>query len=94
MVEFELPEDFPEDFMALVPEQRMIVDELIEEGVIRSYSLSMDRTVLWVVLEAESEFEVLEVIARMPLSDFMHPYVSELMFHNGATALMHEFSLN
>jgi hypothetical protein len=49
--------------------------------------------VLWVILEAASEFEVMEIIAAMPLGDFMQPYISELMFYN-STEVYHQFSLN
>ncbi len=93
MVEFELPETFTEEFMALIPRQRYVVNTMLAEGRLKSYSLSMDRSKLWVVLLAQSEFEVLEAIALMPLSDYMSPNISELMFHNSAEAVMH-FSLN
>ena len=53
----------------------------------------MDRSVLWVIMEADSEFEVMETIAQLPLSDHMHPYISELMFHNMADMALH-FSMN
>ncbi len=93
MVEFELPEELSDDFLALIPEQREVVDRLMTQGKIRSYALSIDRSVLWVVMEAASEFEVMEIIASFPLCDYMHPYVSELMFHN-STEVYHQFSLN
>jgi len=93
MVEFELPEDFSADFMALIPKQRQVVDRLMTQGKIRSYALSMDRSVLWVVVEAASEFEVMELIASFPLADYMQPYISELMFHN-SVEVYHQFSMN
>ena len=93
MVEFELPETLGEDFLERIPEQRMFVDKLMTQGVIRSYALSIDRSVLWVILEAASEFEVMEIIAAMPLGGFMQPYISELMFYN-STEVYHQYSLN
>lgn len=93
MIEFELPEEMTEEFQSLVPEQRHVVDKWLSEGVIKSYSLAMDRSVLWVVVEAASEFQVLEIIEQMPLADFLDPYISELMFHNSSEAMQH-FSLN
>lgn len=93
MIEFELPDELTEDFMALIPEQRMVVNQMMSEGKLKSYSLAMDRSVLWVIVEATSEFEVMEIIAQMPLCDYMQPYVSELMFHNGAE-INSPFSLN
>ena len=93
MVEFELPEELTEEFLARVPRQRLVVSELMADGVIRSYSLALDRSILWVIIEATSEFEVMEVIAQLPLSDYMHPFVSELFFHN-SPEMVHAFSLN
>ena len=93
MIEFELPEELTEEFMALIPEQRQVVNQMMSDGMLKSYSLAMDRSVLWVIVEANSEFEVMELIAQMPLSDHMHPYISELMFHNEAE-VMSPFSLN
>ncbi len=93
MIEFELPEELTEAFLELIPDQRILIDQLMTQGIIRSYSLSMDRSVLWVIMEATSEFEVMEIIASMPLCDYMQPYVSELMFHN-STEVYHQFSLN
>lgn len=93
MIEFELPDELDENFMTLIPEQRIVVNQMMGDGIIKSYSLAMDRSVLWVVLEADSEFEVMEIIAQMPLSDYLHPYISELMFHNGAEVNT-PFSLN
>ncbi len=93
MVEFELPEDLTEDFLALIPRQRYMINELLVEGTVRSYALSIDRSTLWTVIEAQSEFEVMEIIAKMPLADYMHPHVSELFFYN-SPELVHTFSLN
>lgn len=93
MVEFELPEDFDDEFIALIPSQRLHIDELLALGKIRSYALSRDRSVLWVVVEAHSEFEVMEMISNMPLASYMQPFVSELMFYHTSEKLM-QFSLN
>ncbi|MEO0339229.1 MAG: muconolactone Delta-isomerase family protein [Bacteroidota bacterium] len=93
MVEFELPDELTEDFLALIPRQRYMINELLVEGTVRSYALSLDRSTLWTVIEARSEFEVMEIIAKMPLADHMHPHVSELFFYN-SPELVHTFSLN
>ena len=79
--------------MALIPRQRYVVNTMLVEGRLKSYSLSMDRRKLWAVVLADSEFDALEIIALMPLSDYMTPNISELMFHNAGDSVMH-FSLN
>lgn len=93
MIEFELPEVMTEEFMALIPQQRYVINQMLAEGTIKSYSLSMDRSRLWVVMSAVSEFEAMEMVDTFPLRDFMTPHFCELMFHNTADMLM-QFSLN
>lgn len=93
MVEFDLPGEFTEEFMALIPRQRYMVNQLMMEGAILSYSLSDDRGKLWAVMSAESETGLLETIEKLPLADYMSHQIRELMFHNAASAVM-QFSLN
>lgn len=93
MVEFNLPDPFPEDFMARIPEQRTQINRLLAEGTIKAYSLAIDRSKLWSVFVAESEFEVMEIIADWPLADWLIPSIQELMFHNSTDMVM-QFSLN
>jgi muconolactone delta-isomerase len=93
MVEFELPEEFTEEFMALIPRQRFMINQMLADGIIQNYSLSLDRSRLWAVMVAESEFELMEEIERMPLIDYMVPDISQLMFHNSSMEVM-QFSLN
>lgn len=93
MIEFDLPGIFTEEFLALIPRQRYVINTMLAEGVIKSYSLSMDRSKLWMVMLAGSESEIMENITRMPLSNYMAPNISELMFHNAADSVM-QFSLN
>lgn len=93
MIEFDLPDSPDEEFFSLVPRQRYIINNLMAEGKVKSYSLALDRSRLWVIAQADSEFEVMEMIADMPLSPYMTPSVSELMFHNTYEVLA-PFSLN
>lgn len=93
MVEFELPEIFTEEMAALLPRQRQMINQMMIDGVVQSYSLSQDRSRLWAVMQADSEIELMEHIATMPMADFMIPSFEQLMFHNSASAVM-RFSLN
>jgi muconolactone delta-isomerase len=95
MVEFILPDEMTEEFVAKIPRQRLKINELMEKGKITAYSLSADRTKLWCVLKADTEFDVMEIISEFPLIDFMRPTITELMFNNTATAVkLPMFSLN
>lgn len=93
MVEFQLPRALTEDFIRLIPRQREFVTFLLAEGKLKSYSLSMDRSRLWAVFSAPNEFEVLELIARFPLADYMKPNIMELAFHNAQDMVL-QFSMN
>ncbi len=93
MIEFDLPQVFTEEFMALIPKQRYVLNELMSRGEVQSYSLALDRSRLWMIAVGQTEFEVMELIEQLPLSIFMTPDISELMFHNTASLSL-EFSLN
>lgn len=93
MIEFDLPQVFTEEFMALIPKQRYVLNELMSRGDVQSYSLALDRSRLWMIAVGETEFEIMELIEQLPLSIFMTPDISELMFHNTASLSL-EFSLN
>ncbi len=86
MIEFDLPEVLAPEFLALLPTQRLKVDELMLAGIIQSYSLSMNRAKLWIIMVADSEFEVLQLISELPLSNFMIPSITPLMFHHSVKA--------
>ncbi|MCR9062978.1 MAG: hypothetical protein NXI00_03375 [Cytophagales bacterium] len=94
MVEFDLPTPYSEEFLAKIPLQKMVVDELMEEGKIISYALSMDRGRLWMVVDASNDFEVLDVINEFPLINDMHYSITELMFNHAGAIQVPAFSLN
>ncbi len=88
MVQIELPDEPGLEFFRLIPEQREVINKMMEEGVVLSYSLSHERSLLWVVMSAESEFDVLDRLGDFPMIKFMKPTVTELMFHNTAALIM------
>ncbi len=95
MVEFTLPDEMTEEFVAKIPRQRLKINQLMEKGKISAYSLATDRSKLWCIIKAENEFEVMRIVAEFPLIDFMNPTIHELMFHNTATAVkLPLYSLN
>ncbi|UBM57453.1 hypothetical protein LAG90_11550 [Marinilongibacter aquaticus] len=94
MVEFDLPTPYSEDFLTKIPVQKMVVDEFMEEGKIISYALSLDRGRLWMIMNANSDFEVLDVLNEFPLIDDMHYAITELMFNHAGAIHVPAFSLN
>ncbi len=81
MVEFDLPEVLNPKFLSKIPQQRNKIDELMALGKVRSYSLSEDRSRLWMIVVAETEDDVLEILKEMPLNKMMSNHIVPLMFH-------------
>ncbi len=94
MVEIRLPDPFPEDFIARIPEQRQVINDLLAAERLHSYSLSIDRKRLWCIVNADNEFGVVETLGEFPLIDYMSYTITELMFHNGIVLKVPAFSIN
>jgi muconolactone delta-isomerase len=75
-----LPETLTEEFISLIPQQRFVVNRLVEKNIILNYSLSADRSKLWIVFNAKDEDHVRRVIQRFPLFKFMKVNIDELAF--------------
>ena len=86
MVEFELPNPLSQDFINLIPSNRIVTNKLLNKGKFQSYTLSAERSKLWIVVVAESELDVLNILAELPLSDLMLPTIIPLAFHNTSSA--------
>jgi muconolactone delta-isomerase len=94
MANITLPSDPPEEFFSLIPAQRAYINQMIRKGVITSYSLSLDRSRLWVTLRGHSEEEVVEVVTKFPLIRWMEIEIQPLMFRETAVTTMPPVSLN
>jgi hypothetical protein len=94
IVDFELPEEFTEEFISLIPEHRARIDELMENGLVLSYALSVDRSKVWATINATSENEVIEIISSFPLINFMSATVYQLEFYNATGNGLPAISLN
>lgn len=94
LVDFDLPEELDEEFMALIPEQRTQIDELMSSGIVLSYALAFDRSKVWATVNAESMEEVEEIINTMPLNHLMEAVVYELEFYTATGNGLPAISLN
>jgi hypothetical protein len=83
-----------EEFMSLVPKQRLQINHLMEKGIITSYSLSLDRGTLWMTWLTNSLEEVETMLKIMPLFKFMHYDIIELMFHQRSMLAQMHLSMN
>ena len=94
MIDARLPKKLTEEFISLIPQQKAKIDELMDGGKIIQYSLAMDRSKLWVIILAESEKNVLDIISTFPLIDFMEPKIHELAFHHSNSIELPKLIMN
>jgi len=94
MVELNIPKLLPNNFVDLVPLQREIIADLLSENKIISYTLSIDRTKLWIIVNAIHKSEVMDILDILPLTKFLTFKIHELMFHNKQEFNIPQPSLN
>lgn len=82
MVDIDLPEELTPEFMNLIPYQRAYITKMMKKGNIANYSLSFDRQKLWVVVKAESSFEVKQIISDFPIFNYIRFDIHNLLFHD------------
>jgi len=94
MIDITLPLDPNAEFFALIPLQRAHVDKLMERGILLAYSLSFDRSRLWMILNAANETEAEELLSKFPMRRYFEPTIHPLMFHNSSHTIPLKVSLN
>lgn len=94
MVEVDLPTTYDPHFLGLIPKQREMITKLMSEGTISSYTLSADRSKLWIVCVGVGKNEVENMLATFPLYEYFVYRINDLAFHNNVVHRMPELSLN
>ena len=94
MVEVAIPAEPNAEFFSLIPAQRAHIENLLKEGTVTSYSLSLDRSRLWITLVARNQREALELLRTFPLYEYFEPSIYPLMFHNSSIGSLLKVSLN
>ncbi|MEY3051022.1 MAG: hypothetical protein RLY31_807 [Bacteroidota bacterium] len=89
-----MPESLSSDFFQLLPSQRSLVSQLLREGKIINYALSLEHARIWAVVSAGSENEVYRLLDMLPLTRFLQYEVSQLTFYHAAASEDPAFSLN
>jgi muconolactone delta-isomerase len=82
MINIALPLEWTQEFVMKIQLQRQHINKLFDTGKLLSYSLSEDRSKLWVILIALNENDLLNMLSQFPLIDYMDVEYTELMFHN------------
>jgi muconolactone delta-isomerase len=94
MIDIALPTEPETEYFALIPAQRDHIEKLLEQGVVMGYSLSLDRSKLWIVMNARNERDAVEILSAFPLFKYFEPTIYPLMFHNTSLMSMIRVSMN
>ena len=94
MVTVTLPDVFSRELLALIPSQRAYINKLMGRGIVSTYTLSQDRTSLWIIMFGETQSEVQEYVDKFPMRDFMEVDIEEAMFHHNAAHYVFPMSMN
>lgn len=87
--------EFSDSLMATIPEHRVHIEQLMDDGILLSYCVSAKRDFTWCVVRADSELQAMDVIVGFPMYKFYidvtcHP----LMFYNSLSPSFPGISLN
>jgi hypothetical protein len=93
-VHIKLPDIFTRRFAALIPQQRERVNQLLEERVILNYALDMERSHLWVTMQAKDQETIMDVLATFPIIKDVKVEIFELAFFDSAPMGLPELIMN
>ncbi len=94
MVDIQLPDSLNREFMKLIPHQRKFINRLMKKGIIVSYSVAYDRKKLWVIINAETLFDVKNVIGSFPIFTHITFKIHNLLFHESSHLAAPQMWLN
>jgi muconolactone delta-isomerase len=94
MVDFSLPENLSQEFISRITPQRKIVNRYFRKGKLISYALSLESSKIWAIFKVNSEFELMELLAEMPLTPLMNLDISCLTIFNMPQTEAPDFSIN
>lgn len=89
-----LPDVFTSRFAALIPQQRERVNQLLEKHVILNYALDMERSNLWVTIQAKDQEAVMDILATFPIIKDVKVEIFELAFFDSAPMGLPELNMN
>jgi muconolactone delta-isomerase len=85
MVEFTILDPYNNGLEKLIPNQQKEVYKLFQQGKLLTYTLASNRSKLWAIFLSESESELVQILTKLPLHNFMDYDYTELLFHNSAS---------
>lgn len=93
-VHIQLPQIFTSRFVALIPSQRQRVNELLEDRTILNYALDIDRSNLWLTMQAKDQASVMDILATFPIIKDVKVEIFELAFFDSAPMGLPDLIMN
>ena len=94
MVDFTIPTTLSKDFMDMLPSQKVKLEKLFDQGKLCSFASAFETSKMWAIFAANSEYEVMGLLASLPLSEYMEVKISMLTSYNTMDAFLPQFSMN
>lgn len=94
MVEISLPELQDEHFYNLIPAHRMLINDMIENGIIQQYTINSARTKGWILFNCRNKNEVLTALQKMPIFHLIRFKIHEIMIADGELYRLPKMNLN
>lgn len=94
LVHITLPDFFHKTFYDLISRQNLLVNQLLTDRVVLSYSLDMERNNLWVFISAPNEKAVKVILDTFPIIKEVKVNIHELAFFDSAPVALPELNLN
>ena len=86
--------EMDDEFMSLVPKHREYINELIDNGTMDYYSVSMETQRCWMIINAHSKSEVSEYLDKTPLHKYWTIEVDELFVYDSQSYRLPALQLN
>lgn len=86
--------EMDENFMNLVPEHRVLINNFIEKGTIDYYAVSMETQRCWMIMNAGSKLEVENQLMKTPLYKYWTIEIDELFVYDAQSYRLPALQLN
>ena len=80
--------------MDLVPEHRAYINRLIEKNSIEHYAVSMDSYRSWILFNAKTKEDVMDILSESPLFPYWTIEIDRLFVYDGITFRLPDVVLN
>lgn len=94
MVEIMLPEVQDDHFFSLIPTHRMLINNMIENGIIQQYTINAARTKGWIIFNCNNKKEVLNALQKMPIFKYIDFTIHDIMISDGELYRLPKLNLN